>query len=44
MLKEHRIKNILFDLGGVILDIDVHATLKRFYELGFPAGAASISK
>ncbi len=36
MLKEHRIKNILFDLGGVILDIDVHATLKGFYELGFP--------
>ncbi len=31
------IKNILFDLGGVILDIDVQATLKGFYELGFPA-------
>jgi putative hydrolase of the HAD superfamily len=31
------IKNILFDLGGVILDINVQATLKRFYELGFPA-------
>jgi putative hydrolase of the HAD superfamily len=31
------IKNILFDLGGVILDIDVQATLQRFYELGFPA-------
>jgi putative hydrolase of the HAD superfamily len=31
------IKNILFDLGGVILDIDVQATLKKFYELGFPA-------
>ncbi len=30
-------KNILFDLGGVILDINVQATLKRFYELGFPA-------
>ena len=29
------IKNILFDLGGVILDIDVLATLKQFYELGF---------
>jgi len=36
MLKNQSIKNILFDLGGVILDIDVHATLKRFYELGFP--------
>jgi len=31
------IRNILFDLGGVILDINVQATLKRFYELGFPA-------
>jgi len=31
------IKNILFDLGGVILDINVQATLKKFYELGFPA-------
>jgi glucose-1-phosphatase len=30
-------KNILFDLGGVILDINVQATLKGFYELGFPA-------
>lgn len=29
-------KNILFDLGGVILDINIQATLKRFYELGFP--------
>jgi HAD superfamily hydrolase (TIGR01509 family) len=37
MQKEQRIKNILFDLGGVILDIDVHATLKEFYELGFPS-------
>ncbi len=36
MLKQHNIKNILFDLGGVILDIDVHATLKGFYDLGFP--------
>jgi putative hydrolase of the HAD superfamily len=32
-----RIKNILFDLGGVILDIDVQATKQRFYELGLPA-------
>ena len=31
------IKNILFDLGGVILDINIQATLKGFYELGFPA-------
>lgn len=30
-------KNILFDLGGVILDINIQATLKRFYELGFPS-------
>lgn len=37
MPKETTTKNILFDLGGVILDIDVQATLKRFYELNFPA-------
>lgn len=30
-------KNILFDLGGVILDINIQATLKHFYELGFPS-------
>lgn len=36
MPKQQHIKNILFDLGGVILDIDLHATLKHFYELGFP--------
>jgi len=35
-------KNILFDLGGVILDINVQATLKRFYELGFPADLMNI--
>lgn len=37
MEKAPNIKNILFDLGGVILDINVHATLKQFYDLGFPA-------
>jgi len=29
-------KNILFDLGGVILDLNVHKTLEQFLELGFP--------
>ena len=37
MPQEKTTKNILFDLGGVILDIDVQATLKKFYELGFPS-------
>jgi HAD superfamily hydrolase (TIGR01509 family) len=37
MAKPPNIKNILFDLGGVILDINVQATLKKFYALGFPA-------
>ncbi len=37
MLQAQNFKNILFDLGGVILDINVQATLKQFYELGFPA-------
>ena len=36
MEKEPVIRNILFDLGGVILDINVQATLKKFYDLGFP--------
>lgn len=31
------IKNIIFDLGGVILDLNVTATKERFYHLGFPA-------
>jgi len=37
MAQPQPIRNIVFDLGGVILDIDVQATLKQFYELGFPA-------
>jgi putative hydrolase of the HAD superfamily len=28
------IKNVIFDLGGVILNIDYHLTAKRFVELG----------
>jgi FMN phosphatase YigB (HAD superfamily) len=31
------IRNILFDLGGVILDINVQATRQRFYEMGLPS-------
>jgi HAD superfamily hydrolase (TIGR01509 family) len=30
----HNIKNIIFDLGGVIMDIDVKHTLKAFSKLG----------
>ena len=37
MVNPPNFKNILFDLGGVILDINVQATLKGFYDLGFPA-------
>lgn len=37
MSQPSNIRNILFDLGGVILDIDVNATKQRFYELGLPA-------
>lgn len=37
MEQASNIRNILFDLGGVILDINIQATLKQFYELGFPA-------
>lgn len=37
MAQEGLIRNILFDLGGVILDIDFQLTVKAFYDLGFPA-------
>jgi len=37
MTKQPNFKNILFDLGGVLLDINIQATLKIFYELGFPS-------
>ena len=30
------LKNILFDLGGVILDLNVHGTLESFLHMGFP--------
>jgi putative hydrolase of the HAD superfamily len=30
----HKIKNILFDLGGVLIDIDYHKTSKAFINLG----------
>ncbi len=30
------IKNILFDLGGVLLDINYNLTTKAFHQLGFP--------
>ncbi len=30
------LKNIVFDLGGVILDLDVNGTLELFLNLGFP--------
>jgi len=30
------LKNILFDLGGVILDLNVNATLEGFLDMGFP--------
>jgi len=36
MAQPSGIKNILFDLGGVILDINVQATRQEFYELGLP--------
>ena len=31
-----QIKNILFDLGGVLLDIDYNLTTQAFHQLGFP--------
>jgi len=37
MVQQSNFKNILFDLGGVILDLNIQATLKLFYEMGFPS-------
>jgi len=31
----HNIKTIIFDLGGVLVDLDVDACICRFHELGF---------
>ncbi|MCF8226698.1 MAG: HAD family phosphatase [Bacteroidales bacterium] len=36
MAHESNFKNILFDLGGVILDLNVNGTLESFLKLGFP--------
>ena len=30
------IRNVILDLGGVILDLDVEATIKAFMDMGFP--------
>ena len=38
------IKNIIFDLGGVILDIDYNLTVKAFEKLGIPNFKAQYSK
>lgn len=35
MEKQPTLKNILFDLGGVILDLDVNGTLEAFFNMGF---------
>lgn len=37
MAKQPIFKQILFDLGGVILNINTHATLEAFLNIGFPA-------
>ena len=31
------IRNIILDLGGVILELDVNRTIRAFHDLGFPA-------
>jgi len=37
-------KNIIFDLGNVVLDIDLNITIERFKKLGFPKGENFIGK
>ena len=36
MIDTKGIKNIILDLGGVILELDVNKTLQAFHDLGFP--------
>lgn len=36
MIDTNGIKNIILDLGGVILELDVELTIKAFRDLGFP--------
>jgi putative hydrolase of the HAD superfamily len=38
------VKNIIFDFGGVICDIDIPLTEQKFKEFGPPKGGVSISK
>ena len=33
--RKHEIKNIIFDLGGVVLDLDVNLTIQAFVAMGF---------
>jgi FMN phosphatase YigB (HAD superfamily) len=37
------IKNIIFDFGGVICDIDIDLTKKKFKEFGPPKGGAAVT-
>ncbi|MGQ1787937.1 MULTISPECIES: HAD family hydrolase [unclassified Saccharicrinis] len=37
-------KNIIFDLGNVVVDIDLNITLERFRKLGFERGGDFIGK
>ncbi len=36
MIDTKGIKNLILDLGGVILELDVNRTIKAFHKLGFP--------
>ncbi len=36
MIETKGIKNIILDLGGVILELDVESTIREFQKLGFP--------
>jgi putative hydrolase of the HAD superfamily len=39
MSNQGSIKNIIFDLGGVLLNIDYHKTAKAFTQIGWPSFA-----
>ncbi len=44
MNKFNKIKNIIFDLGNVVLDIDLNITIQRFKDMGWNGDANFLDK
>jgi glucose-1-phosphatase len=44
VLKMGKIKNIIFDLGGVIINLDMHKTIRLFESFGIPDFASTYNQ